>query len=303
MSYIWVLSILLGLSAFASAQERSVSKEGSWLDVDRLLSHCAEPNGAEDVVWMNDFPFNPPREMSDLSDLFEETYERGQRLNRRAYFDPDLGEIRAPVPRFGLRPIATVPWHFVATVQTQVERALNQAYADYVFFPDLGHSHFLIPQESWDSIYSYLSSLRGPEFYEELLQDPELKILYHTGEQIRFFNEETGELLPDRYAQWRYFSRNPVGPNQAFRSFLQVLFNSTPGAYNTVRSLDGHRWYSSGFYIHASRNGCFSFRDSRGELKYYDLSFFSLPYRSGQSGWGDWDIQRNPYRLSGRRGL
>ena len=59
------------------------------------------------------------------------------------------------------------------------------------------------------------------------------------------------------------------------------------GGHNTVRNLEGYKYYS-GFNISANKNGCFPFQDKSGNIQYFDLSAWDLPYKPGN---GDDSVQ------------
>ncbi|MGE3759510.1 MAG: hypothetical protein AB7H97_17225, partial [Pseudobdellovibrionaceae bacterium] len=204
-------------------------------------------------------------------------YKSPKRLMGRTYFDPSSAQLKVPILLFGAAQPITVPRSFITTVTRQVEMALRRHYADFIFFADMGHSHFVIPQERWDNHYNKIPVPEMYRLYEDVMNDPMIRIFYHTGEQINF-SEDSGALLPDRYLLWRYFSRNIVGQNFNPLGILEVLVNPDMNAYNTVQEYPGHQWFGGGFYIHSNEKGCFPYKTPDGSVLYFDLSYESFPY-------------------------
>lgn len=142
----------------------------------------------------------------------------------------------------------------------------------------MGHSHLFIPNDYYER---EMRDVKGiyPSL-DKALQSKGLKILYHTAEQLRMIDDEK-LVLADRYIQWRFYTRNPVGD---MRGNIEILtdYNQRSG-YNTVRKLKGYKYYS-GFDISANKNGCFPFQDKAGNIQYFDLSAWSPPPQPGSGG-------------------
>ena len=200
---------------------------------------------------------------------------------------PPWGEAGVPTagaPRFVLPILESwgartfLSKRLVENVRMHLEKALARGYADYVFFPDMGHSHFFIPDQRWESAYLGFSVPERGKMYSQMFDDPELRILYHTAEQLTVLDEDDG-LLPDRQLRWRFFTRNVVGDNN-WGGQLDLLHEPTSSA-NTSRDLEGHQYYGAGFNITSTIDGCFPYlRD--GEVSYFDISLTDLP--SGRTG-------------------
>ncbi len=113
-----------------------------------------------------------------------------------------------------------------------------------------------------------------------MVEDPELKVLYHTTEQLATL-DEGDNLLSDRQVQWRFFTRNVVGDNN-WAGRIDLLHDATSAA-NTSRDLEDHHYYGAGFNITATANGCFPYVH-KGETFYFDISLDDLPYENVDYG-------------------
>jgi hypothetical protein len=168
----------------------------------------------------------------------------------------------------------------VENVTLHIEQALELGYADHVFFPDMGHSHYFIPEAHWDTEYAGTPVDQTADMTSRLLDDPQLLVLYHTAEQLQMLDENK-ELLPDPWIQFRHQSRNVVGDNDWQRRIELIQNPDSPA--NTAREYEGHFYYGAGFSISASKDGCFPYTQN-GERKWYDLSLSDLPYRTDDGG-------------------
>lgn len=240
------------------------------LDWATIQTRCSAPTSEEPTLYSNAFTWGVTLE--SMAEKFDEIYGSSARLFGRAWFDETRDVFIMPdKPNWGGEVILSR--RLIDSVRGHIERALALGYADFVFFPDMGHSHLFIPQDRWDEAYagfevSALSSMRTA-----LLDDPELRVLYHTAEQLTLV-DEAGEIKKDRYLMWRYFTRNPVGDNRGGGRLELARDLST--AMNTVRKFPGHHYYSSGFNVSANAKGCFPFVHD-GQVRYFDLSLFDLP--------------------------
>ena len=120
----------------------------------------------------------------------------------------------------------------------------------------MGHSHFLIPDQIWKSKYDKYPVNQFSKLYTDLFSDPELKILYHTAEQLQL-TDENKNVLNDSYIQWRHHTRNIVGTNDGDKK-LNLLQNPESPS-NTVNRLEGHFYYGGGYNISSNINGCFQY--------------------------------------------
>lgn len=178
--------------------------------------------------------------LTEAREAYEDLYQSSRRLGRRAH-RPDLeSNFRLPVSE--VRAV-DLPPVFREAVLSHVRQALDQGYADFVFYPDFGHAHLLVPSDFKGDPWDHLDS-------------PEILFLYHTAELIRLRHGAVldGELVADPWLRWRYFTRNMIGRNDS-RAGLSIRFERE-ARYNTVRSIPGFRQF--GFLsLSANKNGCF----------------------------------------------
>jgi hypothetical protein len=257
-------------SAFGSADAELWSK---------IAARCTAPADDEPIIYTNDFHWNyTPEEMAAR---YEEIYGSGQRLTERARFDEETGSFIMPTfESWGGQ--VTLPKRLVENVTRHLELALEAGYAEHVFFPDMGHSHYFIPQARWEAEYADTPVDQSANRNSRLLDDPELLVFYHTAEQLQMLDEDD-QVLPDPHIEWRHQTRNVVGDNDE-QDRIELLQNPDSKA-NTSRDYPGHRYFGAGFSVSASTDGCFPFIQD-GELKWYDLSLSDLPYK--QDGGNDW---------------
>jgi len=240
---------------------------------DTVKNRCIKPNSDEKIVTQSDFGWG----LSHIDNLTKEAeiYNSGKRLFQRSYYDKFSNSFLLPHSVIGETSNVKLTQKFIASVRHHIESGLRNKYSEAIVFSDMGHSHLYFPKGHWEK--HYLSLIREKKLallYEKMLADPELRVLYHTAEQIKL--KVDGAVLPDARSQWRYHNRNILGYNKDKN--LDVLFATDNKRYNTVVEIDGlHRW-SAGFNISASKNGCFPYKVN-GETRYFDISLTSLPYR------------------------
>src|SRR5262249_36056874 len=156
--------------------------------VEHLKQHC----GKDETEKLSTSDFHWNYGLLEMVSRFLEIYESPKRLDRRAYFDTSTRRFILPFEseRGG---DVVLPASFADNVRRHIEEAIGSNYIDGVFYPDMGHSHFLVPEIAWEDIYSKYPIERTSDLYRDLMKDPELKVLYHTGEQLKF--KENGEFL------------------------------------------------------------------------------------------------------------
>jgi len=236
---------------------------------------CPPQPDSEPIVYMSDFKWG--QTLEQLRAKFPEIYQSGKRLKARAYFDENEGSYILPKPTGKVK----ISADFIRNVTRHVEHSLERRYADFVFFPDMGHSHFFVPESDWGEIDD-IPTDQQHLVYQKLLSMPGLKVLYHTAEQLAVREGERGrgDFPQDKVLLWRYFSRNPIGDNVTGDN-VAPYFAFNNDNYNTLSDLKGHRSWSSGFSISASKDGCFSYRAPDEKIYRFDLSLEDLPYGSG----------------------
>ena len=231
-----------------------------------IKARCHPATSNEPVVYSGDFRWDMP--LTEMAETFARIYRTEKRLKKRAFFDSTAQTVVLPMID-GSNKLARVGELFLKSVTRHVERALELGYTNFIFFPDMGHSHIHIPDELWTQTKSISDRT---DFYEKILNHPDVRFLYHTAEQLKLLDENRAPLA-DRFIQWRLYTRNVVGDNRALGS-LDLLFEAD-SAVNTARGEPGHEYYGGGFNIHSSQNGCFPYI-FKGQTYYFDLSFEDL---------------------------
>ncbi|MBX3019199.1 MAG: hypothetical protein KF767_15035 [Bdellovibrionaceae bacterium] len=247
-----------------------------------LQLRCAREGANDPRLHSNDFHWN--FSLPEMIEKFREIYSGAKRLPDRAYWDENRGSLMLP---FGADRGGHVelPYRFVLSVIRHVETAFRNDYIDGLFFPDMGHSHFLIPEAKYAAEYRNSPVKEMSKTYNRFFHDPELLVVYHTAEQLRM-TDDNSQLLPDRRLQWRFFSRNLVGDNRA-KGELALVQNPTH-KHNTTGGLPGYYWWGAGFNISANEKGCIAY-ERNGRIEYFDLSLEDLKPEGGGA-----DYQSSP---------
>jgi hypothetical protein len=253
------------VSAGLSGKADSAGQASEDMDWAMIAERCTPEVAEAPVLYSSDFKWGyAPEEMAAR---FVEIYASEKRLGARAHFDPARGSFVLPhIPSWGGDVLLSN--RLIENIRRHVEKALALDYVEFIFFPDMGHSHLFVPEEHWEAQYAGTPVSGLSAMYTAIFADPELKLLYHTAEQLKVLNEED-ELLDNRHLRWRFFTRNPVGDN-AYLSRLDLIHDPTHHA-NTARDLAGHHYQGAGFNISANKNGCFPFVQD-GVTMWFDVS-------------------------------
>jgi hypothetical protein len=241
--------------------------------LDEAKERCGRPGAGDKLVSQRDFHWNMTP--AELQTKFKEIYSSGKRLFNRAYFDESKAAFILQRRQWNsLTPITdqlAVPERFLLSVISHIEGALRLNYVEAILFPDMGHSHFLIPDDFYKREIEPLPAIDHLQAFAKMFDHPELKVLYHTGEQL---NYKAGDgLVADPKTQWRYYIRNLVGSNSSHKG-LEIHFNDSE-SFNTVRNVPGYFYWGAGFNISASKDGCFPYQH-KGQTYYFDLSLEDL---------------------------
>lgn len=218
----------------------------------------------------------------EMSDRFLEMYDSGERLHIHSFYDKEQDQFI--IYTNDTKPQAfTITENLIRSVTLHIETAIAKGYADYVFFPDMGHSHFYFPEEHWQK--NYASMKKVPPYrdalYQKMLADPELKALYHLAEQLKMKTD--GIVSKDPILNFKYWNRNFVGYNLGTRDHDIVIDHEQ--AYNTVGKIKGHSYWGEGLAISASKDGCFPYRDKDGQVRYFDISIQDPRYDPNSGAW------------------
>jgi hypothetical protein len=226
---------------------------------------AAQPSSP--VLYAEDFRWGLLRE--DLLSLFEWTYQSPKRLMHHARIRGDMIVLPYEAERGGA---VEVPLQVAEVIASHMEMAISRRFVDAVFFPDMGHSHFLIPDQVYEKEYADIPVKQYNQLYQKLLTDERVLILYHTAEQLAFMDGD--QVKDEPYYQWRHKTRNLLASTKLGVP-LRVVENPDSPA-NTVNEVAGYRWWGAGFQISAHHRGCFVYKHGSEERR-FDISLYDLP--------------------------
>ena len=141
---------------------------------------CSQPLPAFQNLYVTDWAFTADQ----LQTLYERHYLCAQRQLQDAFVPQADGSARAVKRADGEPPAAlVVPAAFVEATRAHIEAVLAGKHARHLFFPDFSHGHLYLDETLYAQRYAPLAAQkRWTEFYEALLADPDLKVLYHSQE-------------------------------------------------------------------------------------------------------------------------
>ena len=214
--------------------------------------------------------------LDEIKKLFEIEYETSHKLSTRVYYELEQDIFFLPQidPSYPLIPLTE---NFIINVMMHIEMALEQKYADYIHFADMGHSHVFIPIKYYEQ---EIINTANSEIYNKILNHKESKFIYHTAERLKMIKDRVqGEqitFLDDNYLKHRYLTRNIIGNNKQVQSLEVVQVDNLKETYNTVRSLENYKWWGSGYSIRSNKKACFPYKKA-GKTYYFDISFEDPP--------------------------
>lgn len=266
MTYVAIVVTLLGLSVGAND-----------------LNRCRPESAQDKKLYSSDLSWGQP--FAQMMALYGRIYSSGKRLPKRAYWDAIRGGYFLPYEQGNGEPVP-IDANFIGALRTHLEKGLRRKYADAVFFSDLGHSHMLIPLAKMPD-YNKIPGDRLNELYTRAFADQDVRFLYHTAEQLDTSGGEP-------HLIWRQFNRNLVGENRTGGE-VHVEAGYHENAH-TLRDVAGYHWWSAGFNISASQDGCFPFQTPDGGTAYFDISLYDLESEN-MGGFGGateprWDRER-----------
>lgn len=232
---------------------------------------CTPQSAKDEVIYNSDFKWG--LDLPSMLELFDKLYASPKRLDRHAYFDSKKGKYILPFADQQGGPIE-LPTAFVDSVTQHIEKAFQRKFIDAVFFPDMGHSHILIPEAKYKKEYASIPVNKTNSLYMKIFNDPEIKVVYHTAEQLKSL-DDTNQPLADKKIQWRFYTRNLVGDNRGEKK-IEIYNALDESKANTLGSVAGYYWWGAGFNLSANKNGCFSYKQD-GKVFYYDISIYDLP--------------------------
>ncbi|MCB0410335.1 MAG: hypothetical protein KDD29_08950 [Flavobacteriales bacterium] len=242
--------------------------------LEESKSRCISRSSDELTVYQGDLSWNVTVE--DMDKKFADIYQSGKRLQGRVEWDPSTNQFFVPLSNSDKHEKVYLKDEFILKVIGHIEEALKLNYAQYVFFPDMGHSHLLIPQELYNEKTKQYKTEDKVGYYTWMLNSSEVDFLYHTAEQLNFFDADKNLLL-DRQVQWRFYTRNLVGNSSPKGSNLKI-YKAIDTSANTAAESHAHgaKWWGGGFNISSSSQGCFPYKQGDKTL-YFDLSLEDLP--------------------------
>lgn len=231
------------------------------------IQNCKAELINDPIIYSNDFSWD--YNLLDLRKKSAEMYVSVKRLKNRAFVNTQ-GQIVLPYDASRGGNIV-ITKNFVDQIAAHIEQGFQKNVIDAVFFPDMGHSHLFIPQKRYDDYYSKFEPKQFSQFYQKLFADTDLKILYHTAEQLKT-RDENGGLIQDPATINRYQTRNLIGSNNGGPVFT---IQNPESPANTAHDLPEHFYWGAGFNLSAQQNGCFSYRKN-GQTYFFDLSMYDL---------------------------
>lgn len=267
----WLVLPFCSLIFFSTYFVLAALDEPSRFNWKEAKKRCSEKPNNENIVYGDDFSWGITKE--EMKNSFNRTYKSGKRLSNRAYYSKE--DKTFVVPHFSdTKKKVRLPKNFIKSVTYHIEKALERKYVDFIFLSDMGHAHFFIPTK----FYNQKLSIQNLElFYEAIISNPNIKVLYHTAEKLKML-DKNHKVLNQTYAQRRYYTRNLVGNNNADGQ-LDIVFVDKSKKFNTVNEYPKMKYWGAGFDIHSSSKGCFPY-NYKGKTYYFDFTLTSLPYKA-----------------------
>jgi len=237
-----------------------------------VLTRCSSPTSDEPLIHYDEYRWYYT--LDEMETKFTELYHSGKRLADRARWNAKEKRFELIHRSFDVEKIVPITYEFIDSVRNHVEHGLELGYFSYVFFPDMGHAHLLIPVVDDENSIIRLPADRQHEVYEWVLSNPDSRFLYHTAEQLKML-DDSNEVLSDRRIGWRFFTRNLIANNNS--SGHLAIYNNLDSIGNTVCTApDNYYLWSAGFYISASKDGCFSYTHDN-KTYHFDISLTDFP--------------------------
>lgn len=272
-----LVAIIAVLGAFTARAEFSPTH----FNLDEAKKRCQSNPDDSEKVYFNDFQWGYT--LLEMEDKFHEIYDSGKRLSYHVQYRPETDKFYLQFES-SLKPkrFLEIDANFIASVTRQIEVALEKGFADFVFFPDMGHSHLYFSKDHWDEHYAEFDKNHANQhkLYEKMFADPEMKPLYHLTEQLQMVDEDKVP-LDDPILQYKYWNRNFLGKND--QSTHYEIHVAHGASYNTVKNIENHEDWSAGFAVSASNKGCFPYRDKDGKTRYFDISLKDPEYDTSQN--------------------
>jgi hypothetical protein len=216
---------------------------------------------------MNEFKWG--FSLLEMENKFNEIYESGKRIQMHVNYDEDLDSFVLYYGSYENPSKLKITENFINSIRTQIETSIKNGFSDFVFFPDMGHSHLYFKNDYWQK--NYINKFETKNIYkqyEAMFKDPELYVLYHLTEQLQMLDEDKKPI--NDLLEFKYLNRNFMARNDE-SDFFEIKHFDEPGKYNTVGEVEGFTRWGQGFSVSASKNGCFPYIDKNGETRYFDI--------------------------------
>ncbi len=241
----------------------------------KIRSECYS-SANEERMYSDIFPWNQSKK--EMLDNFNTIYKSGKRMDHRVFYE--AGQYKMPItsPLYPTK-YTIVPDIFIKSLITHIETALERGYVDVINFADMGHNHFFIPMDYYKKEVDDLVIEQRDKGYEKMMGHPDMLMLYHTAEQLRFEEKGKKELIEDRYIQRRFYTRNLIGQNDGSQKLDFIFDRLSGGKINSSTSYKEkqYKYWGGGVSFNATKNGCFSFKDPRDKkIYYFDFSYNDL---------------------------
>jgi hypothetical protein len=223
---------------------------------------CSDPFSSHTPILLSG-PWAHFQTNQDVETHFTQLLSQGKRLEYRGMRQGDQYLLPiVSINRSGLeRPALWInlPEHLIQSVIKHIQLAIDNGYAQFPFFPDMGHGHLHLPPGSPGS---ERNGRMPHEFLSDEFNDPNLALLYHSAEAY--------DLTHSSSEDWSHIwlHRNFVGRMDKDGP-LEVLQGPLQGM-NTLGSIPG-MVKGSTIYFSASRQGCIPF-EFQGESLFLDFS-------------------------------
>jgi|GEM_PF-4092125 len=255
LSPIWALLCLGVIGTAANAE--SLQNRPAFIH-----KKCSPASSLDSGLESSRFEKNDDRGHSDYSveemrAFFEDSYSNGKRLSRRVFWDERAKNFITPITE-DLK--LKVPNQILFAIQSHINHAIQSKNADFVFFSDLGHGHFFVPQQTD-------LKLALPDLFGKVTAGATTQILYHMAEHL----DLRPETRLSQKLEGRFLNRNAVGG--ADGSVKYVAAPDRTEFHNTLRTIDGHIEVPSFVvYMKAHRDGCFQYKEGK-TTRSFDIRF------------------------------
>lgn len=210
-----------------------------------------------------------------MKEKFRWVLDTGRRLEFRgfraggAYLLPIVPSLETGEKR--RTELVSFPEPTARAVATHMEEAFRRGFAVYPFFSDMGHGHLMLPNAMAAALgrKKEAGKLSDGAYLAEALARPELRVLYHAAEQLKFANGS----VPIPELNFLREHRNIVGSLERPRELTTINLGGVP---NTAGAPEG--WAMVGmFYVSASREGCIPIQYADTTL-FLDFSLMAASY-------------------------